>query len=151
MKDEVLGGCKCGLVRYRGIRADVPMFRCHCRDCQQLTGTGHSEMMPLIAESVTINEECKTYEMVGGSGKLTYSGFCPNCGSQLTRRSERMSDRIYVHAASLDDPSHYSPAKSIYADAAQSWEHAVIEPGRLGFRLIDLEPEQDGCCKGNRR
>lgn len=86
MKDEVLGGCKCGLVRYRGIRADVPMFRCHCRDCQQLTGTGHSEMMPLIAESVTINEECKTYEMVGGSGKLTYSGFCPNCGSQLTRR-----------------------------------------------------------------
>ncbi len=51
MPDTFLGGCKCGLVRYSGMRADAPMFRCHCRDCQQLTGSGHSEMVPLIRES----------------------------------------------------------------------------------------------------
>ncbi len=132
MPEEVEGGCKCGLVRYRGTRSDAPMFRCHCRDCQQLTGSGHAEMMPLIAETFTIGDMCSTYEMAGGSGRPTYSGFCPNCGSQLTRRSARMSDRIYVHAASLDDPSRYDPEKSIYADAAQPWDHAVLGQDRSG-------------------
>ena len=67
--------------------------------------------------------------MTGGSGQSTYSSFCPNCGSPLTRQSERMSDRIYVHAASLDDPSDYAPAKSIYSEAAQHWDDAIIKDG----------------------
>ncbi len=126
MSEKLLGGCKCGLIRFEGVRGDTPMFRCHCRDCQQLTGSGHSEMMPMIAETFKIGDACKTYQMTGGSGRLTFSGFCPNCGSQLTRRSEMMSQLIYVHAAALDDPSKYAPEKSIYSDAAQCWDDAVI-------------------------
>lgn len=130
MPENVQGGCKCGLVRYTGTCADAPMFRCHCRDCQQLTGTGHSEMMPLVAESFSIGDACKIYEMTGGSGQSTFSGFCPNCGSQLTRQSVRMQDLIYVHAASLDDPSRYTPDKSIYTDAAQHWDPSVVGQDR---------------------
>lgn len=126
MKDKVTGGCKCSRVRFSGIRIDAPMFRCHCRDCQQLTGTGHADMVPLALDTFAIGDACKIFEMTGGSGRSTYSGFCPNCGSPLTRRSERMSDRIYVHASALDNPSIYKPAKSIYADAAQHWDDAVI-------------------------
>lgn len=129
MPEEVVGGCKCGMVRYRGTRADAPTFRCHCRDCQQLTGTGHSEMMPLIAETFTVGDACKTYEMSGRSGRKTYSGFCPNCGSQIPRRSERHPDRIYVHAGSLDDPSVYTTARSIFTESAQPWDDAVLESG----------------------
>ena len=130
MTERLVGGCKCGLVRYEGTPLRAPMFRCHCRDCQQLTGAGHSEMLPLAIDDFSINAECKTYEMLGGSGQPTFSGFCPNCGSQITRNSSRMSDRIYVHAASLDDPSQYKPEKSIYSGAAQSWdEAAIIENG----------------------
>jgi hypothetical protein len=85
-------------------------------------------MMPLVAGTLTIEGAFNTYEMTGGSGKSTYSTFCQNCGSQILRRSERMSDRVYVHAASLDDPSQYVPEKSIYSEAAQAWDDAVIEP-----------------------
>ncbi len=127
MADEVLGGCKCGLVRYSGTRAEAAMFRCLCRDCQQLTGTGHSEMMPLVAETFTIGDSCTIYEMIGGSGRPTFSGFCPNCGSQLVRRSEKFSDRVYIHAASLDDPTNYEPASSIYSETAQPWDDAIIK------------------------
>ncbi len=130
MSEDVQGGCKCGLVRYRGTRADAATFRCHCRDCQQLTGSGHSEMMPLVAKTFTISDALKIYEMEGGSGRSTFSGFCPDCGSQILRSSEKMSDRVYVHAASLDDPSRYAPARSIYSDAAQPWDDAII--GRDG-------------------
>ena len=129
MSERLSGGCKCGSVRYEGTRLDVPSFRCHCRDCQQLTGSGHSEMMPLTLEGFTISDTCKTYEMSGGSGKSTYSGFCPTCGSQITRNSQRMSDRIYVHASSLDDPGKYKPEKSIYPNSAQVWDEAAIIKG----------------------
>ena len=126
MSERVFGGCKCGSVRYEGSRLDAPMFRCHCRDCQQLTGSGHSEMMPLAIEHFSITDTCKTYEMLGGSGQSTFSGFCPDCGSQITRNSQRMSDRIYVHASSLDDPGKYKPEKSIYPNSAQVWDKAAI-------------------------
>ncbi|WP_367276775.1 GFA family protein [uncultured Roseobacter sp.] len=105
------------------------MFRCHCRDCQQLTGSGHSEMMPLALDSFSITNTCKTYRMTGGSGQSTFSGFCPNCGSQITRNSQRMSDRIYVHASSLDDPGKYAPEKSIYPNSAQVWDEASVIQG----------------------
>lgn len=129
MAERVVGGCKCGHVRYEGTRHSAATFRCHCRDCQKLTGSGHSEMLPLEIDTFSISETCKVFEMQGGSGQPTYSGFCPNCGSQLTRRSTRMSDRVYVHASSLDDPAHYAPEKSIYADAAQPWDtDGIIKP-----------------------
>ena len=126
MTRQLAGGCKCGLVRFEGRLLGAPMFRCHCRDCQQLTGSGHSEMIPLSRSDFMISETCKTYEMKGGSGGSTFSGFCPECGSQLTRNSARMSDRIYVHASSLDDPRRYRPEKSICADAAQVWDQASV-------------------------
>lgn len=129
MSVYVTGGCKCGLVRYEGRRLSAPMFRCHCRDCQQLTGAGHSEMFPLAIGDFSISDNCKKFEMLGGSGQPTFSGFCPNCGSQLTRNSSRLSDRIYVHAASLDDPNLYRPEKSIYSNSAQSWDKGAIIEG----------------------
>jgi len=129
MSERLSGGCKCGSVRYEGTRLDAPAFRCHCRDCQQLTGSGHSEMMPLALEDFTITDTCKIYEMSGGSGQSTFSGFCPTCGSQVTRNTQRMSDRIYVHASSLDDPGKYRPEKSIYPNSAQVWDEAAIIKG----------------------
>ena len=132
MTKRLEGGCKCGLVRYEGTLLDAPMFRCHCRDCQQLTGSGHSNMVPMIRESFAISAECKIYEMAGGSGQSTFSGFCPNCGSQLLRRSQRSHDRLYVHAASLDDPHQFQPVKSIYVTAAQSWDAASVIPDAVG-------------------
>jgi hypothetical protein len=126
MAERLTGGCKCGAVRYEGTRLDAPMFRCHCRDCQQLTGSGHSEMMPLATADFSITDTCTSYEMTGGSGQPTFSGFCPVCGSQITRNSQKMKDRIYVHASSLDDPGIYRPEKSIQTRSAQVWDKAAI-------------------------
>ena len=132
MPTRLTGGCKCGLVRYSALQSDAAMFRCHCRDCQQLTGTGHSDMTPAVAGSFDASGPYRVFEMTGGSGLSTFSGFCSNCGSQLTRRSERVSACIYLYAASLDDPAIYRPEKSIYSEAAQPWDGAVIEDSEKG-------------------
>ncbi|MEP1208903.1 MAG: GFA family protein [Rhizobiaceae bacterium] len=125
MMAKLVGRCKCGAVEYQGESTDTEGFRCYCRDCQQLTGTGHSEMMPLKAASFEVDGSYSEFRMTGGSGQPTWSGFCQNCGSQLTRRSKRIEDRIYIHAASLDDPTQYAPSKSIYIDSAQPWDKPI--------------------------
>lgn len=84
-------------------------------------------MMPLVAETFEVEGITTEYEMTGGSGRSTWSSFCPTCGSPLTRRSERMGDRVYVHASSLDEPDRYKPSRSIYSDAAQPWDQPVAE------------------------
>ena len=122
MGEIVSGGCKCGQLGYQGALAEVPMFRCYCRDCQQLTGTGHSDMVPLLRDGFEVTGEMKVFEMKGGSGKSTFSGFCPDCGSQIMRRSVRSSERVYVHAASLEDPAIYQPKLFIYKESAQPWD-----------------------------
>ena len=68
--------------------------------------------------------------MTGGSGRPTWSGFCPNCGSPILRRADILRDRVFVHAAALDDPSHFAPENSIFSDAAQPWDHAIVGEGR---------------------
>ncbi len=83
-------------------------------------------MLPLSLEGFSVSDACKIFEMEGGSGQPTYSGFCPECGAQILRRSARMSDRVYVHAGSLDDPSAYAPDRSIYDGAAQPWDTGSI-------------------------
>ena len=125
MTNKISGGCKCGAIRYEGDLADATMFRCYCRDCQQLTGAGHSEMMPLVAGTFKVEGAITEYRMTGASGRPTWSSFCPICGSPLTRRSERLGDLVYVHASSLDEPGRYKPSRSIYADAAQPWDKPV--------------------------
>ena len=38
MKIPFTGGCVCGEVRYECSAPPLMMFKCHCRDCQQVTG-----------------------------------------------------------------------------------------------------------------
>ena len=127
MTKAISGGCKCGAVRYLGELSDVSPFRCYCRDCQRLTGTGHAEMFPLVAETFQLVGPRAEYQMTGGSGKFTWSGFCTACGSPLTRRSERKAHCLYVHASSLDKPEIYRPRRSIYTEAAQPWDEPTLD------------------------
>ncbi len=40
MKIPFTGGCVCGAIRYECSAEPIMMFKCHCRDCQHVTGGG---------------------------------------------------------------------------------------------------------------
>lgn len=124
MSDHITGGCLCGAVRYHGQRSPVDPFRCYCTDCQKLTGAGHSDMMPLLADSFEVEGEMRQWRMTGGSGQFTWAGFCGTCGCPLLRCADRSPERVYVHAASLDDPGLYRPERHIYVEMALPWDPA---------------------------
>jgi len=71
MTKKIAGGCKYGAARYRGGVADVSTFRCYCRDCLHLTGAGHSEVFPLVAETFQLEGPSNEYQMTSGSDRST--------------------------------------------------------------------------------
>ena len=123
MPVRIEGGCACGAVRYRSPEAPKFSFHCHCRQCQQATGTGHSSLLMVPAASLEVEGELKFFETAADSGNAVSHGFCPNCGCPLISFSAGFPDNRYVMVGSLDDPGGFAPQKAIFVDSAHSWDH----------------------------
>jgi hypothetical protein len=50
-------------------------------------------------------------------------GFCPTRGSPIAGRPGARSDVVFLQAASLDDPSMFSPRMNIGTRSAPPWHH----------------------------
>jgi hypothetical protein len=116
------GGCLCGKIRYECAAEPIFMGNCHCRDCQQATGTAFAAAMLVPRNAVTITGEVKYYDVTGDSGSIVSRGFCPSCGSRLFSKPP-ISELLGIIAGSLDDPSGFQPARDIYTASAQPWDY----------------------------
>lgn len=123
MATPFTGGCRCGAIRYQCSAEPVMAGNCHCRECQRACGSafGANIAVPIAALKITGN--IKYYEYTADSGNTVGHGFCPNCGAPLVGRSSGLPELIAIRVGSLDDPSWYQPAMSIYVDSAQPWDY----------------------------
>ena len=118
------GGCQCGAVRYAcdARPVEILMFRCHCRDCQRLSGGGHCPVVFVPANRLRITRgEIRRHQTPGMAGPHI-RGFCPQCGSRVTGGEGEGSPGIGVTAASLDDPGGFTPQMEIWISDAQPWD-----------------------------
>ena len=67
--------------------------------------------------------ETRYHKVAGDAGKVVERGFCPNCGSQVMIKLERLPDILVLEAGSLDDPSIFRPAMDVFTSSAQPWDH----------------------------
>ncbi|CAD6875656.1 GFA family protein [Methylomonas fluvii] len=77
------GGCMCGAVQYAVKSEPRLSFLCQCRQCQRITGTGHSAEFVGSAKDTMISGALKFYELTADSGNTVTSGFCPTCGDTV--------------------------------------------------------------------
>lgn len=122
MKTPFTGSCMCGAIRYKCSAEPLFMGNCHCRDCQQATGTAFAAAILVPGDAVTITGDVKYYDAMGGSGQILSRGFCPNCGSRLFGKPS-MPDFLGIMAGSLDDPSEFSPTFDFHTASAQPWDY----------------------------
>src|SRR6516162_11764326 len=90
------------------------MLNCHCRDCQQASGSAYAAIVVVPKAAVQIRGEPRYHKIVGEAGKAIERGFCPTCGSQVTVKLERLPDVLGLQAGSLDDPSIYRPTMDVF-------------------------------------
>lgn len=142
------GGCCCGAVRYTVKDAPLPtsFTFCHCRICQQLSGSAFLPFVPFPASKVeyTANpaEALKTFE----ASKYAKRQFCGTCGSTLNMRYTAAGDRISIAVASFDTESAkllLKPTEHLYVTDKADWysldehdgmkRHETMERAELYF------------------
>jgi hypothetical protein len=137
MKIPFTGGCMCGAVRYECSAEPVSMGICHCRDCQQATGSAFAAGMLVPQNAVTITGNVTYYEVTGDSGSIVSRGFCPICGSRLFSKPP-IPELMGIMAGSLDDPSWFKPQAEIYVASVQPWDY--LNPDLPKFAKLPPPP-----------
>jgi hypothetical protein len=55
--------------------------------------------------------------------KLTQQGFCAQCGSRLTRESERLPTETHFHVGTFDQAERFQPVRHIFPEERLPWLH----------------------------
>lgn len=133
----ITGGCSCGAVRYECTAEPIVMFKCHCRDCQHVSGSAYMPVVYVPKDAFTVTKgEVKRHETTSLRGGTNLRGFCAECGSRITGgESER---GIGVAAGSLDDPTLFKPQFHIHVVDVQPWD--LVE---ADIRPFSLYPTSD--------
>ena len=122
MAQELSGGCACGAIRYETNADPIVMLNCHCSDCRKASGSGYAPIIFVQKDAVKLHGEVRFYGVRGSSGKMVERGFCPNCGSPVIEKAERLPNALGIPAGSLDDPALYKPSMDLYTDSAPPWD-----------------------------
>ena len=108
------GGCACGKGRYELTAAPARMLNCHCRDCQCASGSAFAAILIVPADGPRLSGELRYHAVSSERNTRIERGFCPTCGSPIA---------VFLQAASLDDPSMFSPRMNIWTRSATPWHH----------------------------
>ena len=136
------GGCQCGAIRYRLLRAPVALYACHCRDCQKQSSSAFGLSMWIERDAIEFTgAEPRIYHTHGGSGREKLCAFCENCGTRIyhagggTRSVGK--EALSIKAGTLDETSRIMPTCHLWTKSAQGWITPLLE----GSVCLDTEPE----------
>ena len=123
IKTHLTGGCLCGEVRYEANESVMFSVACHCRMCQQWTGSSMLGTAAFSREAVSFT---KGTPKLHHSSSVCERGFCSQCGSSLFTRyySGGVFDTvIFVGLGTLDNPDLGQPDMHYGAEGELSWMH----------------------------
>jgi hypothetical protein len=141
MKLPFTGGCVCGAVRYECGAAPLLMFKCHCRDCQHVTGGAFVPGLLIPAAAFRLTKGELRYHFTPSlSGGRHKRGFCAECGSRITGGENETEARPFVGvtAGSLDDPSWFKPQMDFFVCDVQPWD--AMDPALPKFKHYPPSP-----------
>jgi hypothetical protein len=118
------GGCLCGAVRYEAEGEPLFSLMCHCRDCQQASGSGYVAAVRMPSAEFRITKGTpKTYRAKSDAGNDISRVFCGDCGAPLYIQVSTRTDMVGIRVSSFDDPSFFKPEANIFTKSAQLWDH----------------------------
>jgi len=119
----ITGGCLCGEVRYECDAEPVIMVKCHCRDCQRVSGGPYQPAVVFRQQHFRLTQgTLRHHGTPSDLGGHNQRGFCGTCGSRLTAGENSARGIIVVTASSLDDPTIFAPRHDIYVADAMPWD-----------------------------
>ena len=143
------GGCQCGAIRYRLLRAPVALYACHCLNCQKQSSSAFGLSMWVERDAVEFTgAEPRIYRTRGDSGREKVCAFCAECSTRLYHAGggvrEEGSTTLSMKAGTLDDTSVVVPTSHLWTKRAQPWLAPVLN----GAVCHETEPDsEDALCR----
>ncbi|HZF54665.1 MAG TPA: GFA family protein [Polyangiaceae bacterium] len=123
MADTHEGGCLCGDIRYKTSGEPAYQAICHCRFCQQLSGSAFHVVVVFDKPRVEFSGKAfSTYPYRSPDhGRVLTVQFCPRCGTRLGLNFERFPTFQSICGGTFDDPSWFKVDRHIFTSAAVNW------------------------------
>jgi len=117
------GGCFCGAITYEAEVDPEKTSICHCKDCQQLTGTVFRVTVPALEENYRITKGTpKVFIKTAASGAKRAQAFCPECGSHLYATSAGEGPKVYgIRTGTARQRDQLVPRKQIWHGSKMDW------------------------------
>ncbi len=145
--EKLVGGCLCGDIRYEITSPLTFVSQCCCKDCQKATGTGHTTIIGIHKDQLSMDGTPVTYTNTGDTGGKVTRHFCGTCGGRLYTSGDHPGDFIMVQAGSLDDPAQISPESVIYVKDKQPWD--LTDPELPHHPGLPLRPPIEESKRGD--
>jgi len=125
--DEVTlsGGCLCGEVTYQVNHQFDKFYICHCRQCQQLTGSAFAANIFTDPENIEWLSGQKEISNYNHPSRGFSKAFCSKCGSALPFLN-KSGQSIIIPAGSLCEPVEYIPDANIFVSEEAHWLKAGL-------------------------
>ena len=90
MSKPYTGGCACGAIRYEIAAEPVFSNECQCRQCQQVSGSGHGSYMSFVGkEAVKLQGKTSHWTLIADSGKRSAFLLRVKAGKPVPRHTHR--------------------------------------------------------------
>ena len=116
-----MASCSCGQLTAVAEGAPARRSICHCRACQQRTGSAFGLNATWPVEQVRIEGEARSFTRSSDEGFWSRSSFCPLCGSTLYREIERRPGMISIAVGCFADEAFPEPTVEVYGERRRPW------------------------------
>jgi len=109
---KLCGSCACGRITWRSGVSPFRAVLCHCASCRTSAGPGAGPVGYMGFGKVSVSWAGQRAFRAPATGVTR--GACPDCGTALSYMCTRWPGELYVHAATLTDPSLFRPEAHIH-------------------------------------
>lgn len=122
MSEAFTGGCLCGAVRYRvaGGR-QLPVYACHCTDCQTRSSSAFAMQQGIVAEDLTVEGETEESHTRLPSGAAVRVYSCASCQTRIYTISDGRPHIASLRAGTRDDSALLVPELHFWVKSKQPW------------------------------
>ena len=118
MHGELTGRCRCGEVSWRSPGPVLWAGHCHCDSCRRATSAPFTSFFGVPRNSIEWDGNLSI--ATSSDGRVSRL-FCPQCGTQMTCRSDQWPDEAHLYAATLDDPTLFEPQAHFHFSEKVPW------------------------------
>lgn len=119
MIKKVSGTCHCGSVNFYSETQPFWIGKCHCTDCQQVSGSGYLPYIGFKTDQLIVEGKTTTYISSAGVTRT----FCPVCGSPITFHSEKYPDNYFIHSGNTHNSDDLEFKKHIWVGEKRRWDY----------------------------